>query len=284
MNILIQQVVGFVIPSRRSIILAGCFLCGSLLANKFASAQTNGLDGFIEPFRQVDLSSDESGAILKLMVDEGDHVSAKEEIATLDDRLQKLQVEIADSKDRADCEKILGQVAKRITSWDFNNVRWLISEIEGLVAARLGELEKRFGAAAEVNAVKDAELTRLQDELVLLQEERMMMSKQLDQIETSKVIERQMEEQSLSDAQRRTRRAIPIAKVLAFEKEYGFVTLDAGKTQMLAAGSKLAIRRGNDVVAELRIASVDLDSAVADVIDYKAEPPRAGDEVIAWPF
>jgi hypothetical protein len=158
------------------------------------------------------------------------------------------------------------------------------AEIEGLVAARLGELETRFGAAAEVNSVKDAELSRLQDELVLLQEERVMMSKQLDQIETSKVIERQIEEQSLSDAQRRTRRAVPIAKVLAFEKDYGFVTLDAGKTQMLAAGSKLAIRRGNDVVAELRIASVDLDSAVADVIDYKAEPPRAGDEVIAWPF
>jgi hypothetical protein len=158
------------------------------------------------------------------------------------------------------------------------------TEIEALVAARLSELENRFGAAAEVNAVKDAELSRLQEELAILQEERVMMSKQIDQIETSKVIERQIEEQSLTDAQRRIRRAIPIAKILAFEKEYGFVTLDAGKAQMLAEGSKLAIRRGDEVVAELRIASVDLDSSVADVIDFKSEPPKPGDEVIAWPF
>jgi hypothetical protein len=158
------------------------------------------------------------------------------------------------------------------------------AEIEGLVAARLNELENRFGAAAEVNAVKDAELARLQEELAILQEERVMMSKQIDQIETAKVVERQIEEQSLTDSQRRIRRAVPIAKVLAFEKQYGFVTLDAGKTQMLAEGSKLAIRRGDDVVAELKVATVDLDTAVADVIDFKADPPKAGDEVIAWPF
>ena len=87
-----------------------------------------------------------------------------------------------------------------------------------------------------------------------------------------------------SSAERRIRRAVPICNVTSFEKEYGFVTLDGGKTQMLAEGSKLAIRRGNDVVAELIISSVELDSAVADVVDFNAEPPQQGDEVIAWPF
>ncbi|MEM8954518.1 MAG: hypothetical protein AAGD22_10240 [Verrucomicrobiota bacterium] len=158
------------------------------------------------------------------------------------------------------------------------------AEIEAAVSARMAELEERFGEAAEVNAVKDAELARLQDELAILQEERVMMSKQIDQIETAKFVEKQLEEQSLTDAERRIRRAVPICRVTSFEKEYGFVTLDGGKTQMLAAGSKLAIRRGNDVVAELIISSVELDSAVADVLDFNAEPPKQGDEVIAWPF
>jgi len=47
---------------------------------------------------------------------------------------EELDVEITEAKDRADCEKILGQVADRINSWDFENVRWLIKEIETLVA------------------------------------------------------------------------------------------------------------------------------------------------------
>ncbi len=47
---------------------------------------------------------------------------------------EELDVEIAELEDRADCEKILAQVAEYITSWNFNNVRWLIAEIEGLVA------------------------------------------------------------------------------------------------------------------------------------------------------
>lgn len=52
-------------------------------------------DGFIEPFRQVDLASDESGAIFELRVQEGDPVEKNEVIAKLDDRLQKIQVNIA---------------------------------------------------------------------------------------------------------------------------------------------------------------------------------------------
>ncbi len=57
-----------------------------------ASAQ---IEGFTEPFRSIDLSSDEAGAIASLEVEEGDSVSAGSIIARLDDRLQKVQLEIA---------------------------------------------------------------------------------------------------------------------------------------------------------------------------------------------
>ena len=59
---------------------------------------------------------------------------------------EELEVEIADSKNRADCEKILGQVAERIPSWDFDNVRWLIGKIERLVA----QDRSRFELAMEL--------------------------------------------------------------------------------------------------------------------------------------
>jgi glutamate synthase domain-containing protein 1/glutamate synthase domain-containing protein 3 len=45
----------------------------------------------------------------------------------------ELGAEIAGVRNRADCERILAQVAERITSWDFGNVRWMIQQIKKLV-------------------------------------------------------------------------------------------------------------------------------------------------------
>ncbi len=57
-----------------------------------ASAQIN---GFTEPFRKVELASDEAGSIAKLRVEEGSLVEAGQILAELDDRVQRLQVESA---------------------------------------------------------------------------------------------------------------------------------------------------------------------------------------------
>lgn len=51
--------------------------------------------GFTEAYRQIDLSSDELGAIAVMYVNEGDYVEAKTPVAKLDSRVQKLQLEIA---------------------------------------------------------------------------------------------------------------------------------------------------------------------------------------------
>lgn len=61
-------------------------------------AQTNPyvpIDGFIAPFRSIELSSDEAGSIAELAVEEGDVIKAGATVAKLDDRVQELQVEIA---------------------------------------------------------------------------------------------------------------------------------------------------------------------------------------------
>ncbi len=53
------------------------------------------INGFTQPIRQVELASDETGAISELLVDEGHPVSKDQVMARLDDRVQKLQVESA---------------------------------------------------------------------------------------------------------------------------------------------------------------------------------------------
>ena len=52
-------------------------------------------EGFIEPFRKIELASDESGAIAELIVEEGQFVEQGQPMARMDDRLQKIQLKIA---------------------------------------------------------------------------------------------------------------------------------------------------------------------------------------------
>ncbi len=54
------------------------------------------IDGFVEPFQRIELASDETGCIAKLNVEEGDHVNEGDPIACLDQRVQQLQMEIAE--------------------------------------------------------------------------------------------------------------------------------------------------------------------------------------------
>lgn len=61
----------------------------------FAAVSQGQIEGFTEPFRSIDLSSDEAGAIAELKVDEGHEVEKGDVVARLDDRVQRVQVQIA---------------------------------------------------------------------------------------------------------------------------------------------------------------------------------------------
>ena len=68
------------------------FCIAVLMLTSVADAQ---IDGFTEPFRKIELSSDETGSIAVLDVEEGDEVQADQVVAKLDTRVQELQLEIA---------------------------------------------------------------------------------------------------------------------------------------------------------------------------------------------
>ena len=67
----------------------------ALIALVLASSASAQLEGFTEPYRTIELSSDEAGAIAALNVEEGQFVENNELIAQLDTRLQELQVRIS---------------------------------------------------------------------------------------------------------------------------------------------------------------------------------------------
>ncbi len=78
--------------SHRLLIILVSFCIAALMVTSVVQGQ---IDGFIEPFRSIELSSDETGAIAGLEVEEGDLVKTDQVIARLDVRVQELQLEIA---------------------------------------------------------------------------------------------------------------------------------------------------------------------------------------------
>lgn len=77
--------------NRLVIVFVG-FCIAVLMLTAVAEAQ---VDGFTGPFRSIELSSDETGSIAVLDVEEGDKVQAGQVVAKLDTRVQELQLEIA---------------------------------------------------------------------------------------------------------------------------------------------------------------------------------------------
>ena len=73
----------------RHVIVVFLGLVASVLLGSVASAQ---VDGFTEPFRTIELSSDETGSIAALKVEVGESVSQDDVIACLDTRVQELQL------------------------------------------------------------------------------------------------------------------------------------------------------------------------------------------------
>lgn len=133
-----------------------------MLANT-ASGQTQ---GFIEPFRTIALSSDESGAIATVNVEEGDHVQSNDVIASLDSRVQLLQLEIAKHMEEATSQLAAAEhtYKKRIAiSRQLEQLRKKghASESELIRAdMELSIAKAKFLAAKEEQAVREIEKRR----------------------------------------------------------------------------------------------------------------------------
>ncbi|MCX7827360.1 MAG: hypothetical protein N2689_17655, partial [Verrucomicrobiae bacterium] len=75
------------------------------------------------------------------------------------------------------------------------------------------------------------------------------------------------------------------AKVLYYDKQWNFVVLDAGKKKGVVPNGKMILHRGTDIIGQIRIATVDDDCSIGDLLggfkkmDPKKEP-KPGDLAI----
>ncbi|MEM7457496.1 MAG: efflux RND transporter periplasmic adaptor subunit [Planctomycetota bacterium] len=88
-----SQTADFRFQHRRWTTLIICFGIVAFALTAISSAQ---IQGFIEPFKTVELSSDESGSISELVAEEGRPFLEGEILAQLDDRVQAIQLKIAE--------------------------------------------------------------------------------------------------------------------------------------------------------------------------------------------
>jgi RND family efflux transporter MFP subunit len=85
-----------VVPSSAARILA------AVLSTAAVAAGGAELEGFTEPYRVADISSPEAGRIAAIHVEEGDRVAAGQELATLDTRILRSNLAIAEARAEAE--------------------------------------------------------------------------------------------------------------------------------------------------------------------------------------
>lgn len=144
------------------------FCIALLLLTAVAEGQ---IDGFTEPFRSIELSSDETGSISELNVEEGDSVSKEDVVARLDVRVQEIQLEIATNlasttsslvaaeetlKKRKEIARRLGQLKERGHASQSEIIR---ADMELSIA------EAKYLSAQEEQTVREIERRRAQIQL-----------------------------------------------------------------------------------------------------------------------
>ena len=147
----------------------------TLLLGGFNSSTTYAIDpqgeseeieGFTQPFRKIDLSSDETGAIAALAVREGDRVEAGDVVANLDSRVQDIQLQIA--KKVASSTSQRSAAAKSLTKRRAISQRLAQMHSQGhaseseIIRAdlELSIAESKYNTAVEEAGIREIEVTR----------------------------------------------------------------------------------------------------------------------------
>jgi len=129
-------------------------------------------------------------------------------------------------------------------------------------------------------------LTMLKDSLTEAQSKKTELSTvlggaaQAKQVEVTKV--REEEKFQMQRAQKLSLNGL-VATVIAVNKEWGFVMINAGRQHGVSADASLLVKRGNSRIARLRIVNLEESSVIADLVDeslVKGVDVQPGDKVI----
>lgn len=145
------------------------FACGFNSSMAYAittQGESEEIEGFTQPFRKIELASDETGAIATLEVREGDRVEAGDVVAKLDNRVQSIQLQIAEkmassTSQRSAAQKSLMKrraISQRLAQL---NSQGHASESEIIRAdLELSIAESKYNTAVEEAAIREIEAKR----------------------------------------------------------------------------------------------------------------------------
>ena len=150
------------------------WLLGICIAILLATAVTHGqLEGFSEPFRKIELSSDETGAISNMAVKEGQFVSESDIICQLDSSVHEIQVEIARHLAESDAEVVAANENYKKRNEITARINDLLSKGHATDSERMrSEMELRIAKARFLSAKQDAKVREIEYRRSLMQLER----------------------------------------------------------------------------------------------------------------
>jgi chromosome segregation ATPase len=129
-------------------------------------------------------------------------------------------------------------------------------------------------------------LTMLKDQLTEVQNKKTELNTQLGSAAQAKQVQvTKVKEEESFQMQRAQRLALNslVATVIAVNKEWDFVMINAGRAHGVSAEASLLVKRGNTRIARLRIVNLEDMVTVADIIDesmVKGIDVQPGDKVI----
>lgn len=228
----------------------------------FAAVSNGQIEGFTEPFRSIDLSSDESGAIFRLKVEEGDEVQANDVIAQLDDRVERIQLQIANKTAGASSQ--IDAARKAL-------------EKRRAIGSRLRNM-RASGHASEAEMIRsDMELAIAESKYSAAQEEAMIrqIEKQRAEIQLSRRSIMAPMSGIISKVHRREGEYLSplrpeVVTIIQVDRLYATFNIPASQSREFKAGKEFELKfeNGDTVVATVHAVGVSTD-AQSQTIEIK---------------
>lgn len=153
---------------------ASWFIGLCLITLLMTAAVANGqIEGFTEPFRLIDLSSDETGAIAELNVEEGQLINENDIVCQLDNSVQTIQVEIAKHLAESSSQVKAAEESYKKRKAINDRIQQLLTNGHATDSELLrSEMELSISKARFLSAQEDAQVREIEYRRAILQLER----------------------------------------------------------------------------------------------------------------
>lgn len=232
------------------------------LALMASNANGQGVDGFTEPFKRIELSSDESGAIVKLHYEAGDQIKQGDIIARLDDRAQELQLEIANHLASTTSQLVAAEKS-------LQKRQSILSRLRSLEAKGHASDSEVIRAEMEL-AIAEAKLLSAKEERVVRQIERRRAEVQLDRRTIKAPFDGVIAKVHRREGEFLSPLHPEIVSVVQVNRLLASFAVPSSQVSMFKPGTQFNISLGNGKIVEARVYRVGVETdAQSSTVEIK---------------